>query len=608
MIREDNLLQKLDELAETSELRRLSVVFSRFVATLGDSSPALILACTILTELEGKGNSCLDLADLGNPCKLLEWSEDTWFTLRHAAGPLPANTGDWQYVLSQHPQIWTVGTPDRQQPLVLVGSRLYLRRYWRDEKTVANTIKARALIEKEVDPVTVRTWIDRLFPSTGDANVNWQKIACAIAAGSPLSIITGGPGTGKTYTAARLLALQFVLAKNPDQLRVVLAAPTGKAAARLKQSIDGALGGLADEVGAVLPLTELTTRIGAAKTLHSLLGARPDTRAFRHHAGNLLDVDVLIVDEASMVHLEMMAALLEALPLHATLVVPAVLLGAGSPLAQQTVMLRKSWRFDGPIGALALAINAGQVAEASALLRRGENRILDWRENAGQSVLLQIALDGREGAAGGYRDYLKLITAQPTSPSTAEHGQWVHGILTAFEGFRILCAIRDGEWGVEGINIAIALHLEHKGLIQRRGEWYVGRPVIVTRNDYSLGVFNGDVGITLPDPVRPASLRVYFLQGEGVRSVLASRLTSVEAAFAMTVHKSQGSEFRHTVMVLPQQAGPVIVRELIYTGITRASKQFTLISPVAGIFEEALARKTRRTSGLRDFLAQAANV
>ncbi len=180
----------------------------------------------------------------------------------------------------------------------------------------------------------------------------------------------------------------------------------------------------------------------------------------------------------------------------------------------------------------------------------------------------------------------------------------MHAVLTAFDGFRILCGVRDGEWGVDGVNDAVAGRLEQQGLIRRRGAWYVGRPVIVTRNDYAAGVFNGDIGVALQDPARAESLRVYFLQGDGVRSVLASRLTSVESAYAMTVHKSQGSEFRHTVLVLPQQAGPVVVRELVYTGITRASDRFTLVSPVAGVLEEALARQTRRTSGLRDFLGR----
>lgn len=663
----DNLLRQLDRMADAGQLRRLGSVFARFIATLdGNPSTALIVACAVLTEMEGRGNSCLALADLDHAGQLLEWSDAQWNALRHAAGPLPGNAVQWQAALAQQTQVWSADASnavDRRQPLVLDGGRLYLRRYWRDEKTVANAIRARASIRHVFDSAKtsrIRGWIDRLFTQgPAGAEVDWQRVACAVAVRSPLSIVTGGPGTGKTYTVARLLALQFALADDPSRLRVVLAAPTGKAAARLKQSIDTALGSLAADVGDALPLAALTTRMGPARTLHGLLGARPDTRAFRYHAGNQLEVDVLIVDEASMVHLEMMAALLEALPPHATLVllgdkdqlasveagsvlgdlcldaergsytrstaayveaasgqaIPAALLAHGaaaSPqLAQQTVMLRKSWRFGGPIGKLAQAVNAGRSADAAAVLRAREDAILAWQEGATQAGLLQLALDGRAGAEGGYRAYLELTAqiekdryAVNQGAGVAGYERVVHAILTAFDGFRILCSVRDGEWGVDGINDAVARRLEQQGLIRRRGAWYAGRPVIVTRNDYAAGVFNGDIGVTLHDPLRPESLRVYFLQGDGIRSVLASRLTSVESAYAMTVHKSQGSEFSHTVLVLPQQAGPVVVRELVYTGITRASRCFTLVSPVAGVLEEALARQTRRTSGLRDFLAR----
>src|SRR5690606_12859660 len=229
-------------------------------------------------------------------------------------------------------QVWDVSAFDYDQPLVLDGERLYLRRYWRDEMLVARAVRERATRRREVDEGEVRGWLDMLFAQPGGRSVegpDWQKLACAIALRGAVAIITGGPGTGKTYTVARLLALLFATAPEAHSQRIALAAPTGKAAARLKQSIDKALGELADKVGASLPLRELTLRMGAARTLHSLLGARPDTRAFAHHRGNPLDVDVLIVDEASMVHLEMMASLLDALPPGATL----ILLGDKDQLA-----------------------------------------------------------------------------------------------------------------------------------------------------------------------------------------------------------------------------------------------------------------------------------
>jgi len=637
------LWQEVGKLTDGGELRRLSGTFARFIASLGTVSPALMLACVVLSELEGRGHSCLMLGELaGDPGALLGWSPEQWEALAAAAGALPRNSRAWSAQLAASDQVWQVGELDFDQPLVLDGERLYLRRYWRDETLVARSIGARAGNMREVDVAKVREWIELLFAAGRRAeSPDWQKLACAVAVRGSLAIITGGPGTGKTYTVARLLALLFALAPDARQQRIALAAPTGKAAARLKQSIDKALTELADKVGAALPLRELTARMGSARTLHSLLGARPDTRAFAHNQGNPLDVDVLIVDEASMVHLEMMASLLDALPPGATLIllgdkdqlasveagavlgdlchdaqaggysaatldyalrasgetIPEHYAGSAAALAQQTVMLRHSRRFGGPIGQLALAVNAGDVAGAQDCLR-GPDAAVHWIEHAQQSHVVQLALAGRNGVGGGYQACL----AQVRQGANGRHEDWVRSVLLGFESFRILCAVREGEWGVAGLNIAIEQRLESAGLLKRRGEWYVGRPVMVTRNDYGAGVFNGDIGLTLDDPARPGSLRVYFLEGDKVRSVLATRLRHVETAFAMTVHKSQGSEFRHTVLVLPADRTGMIARELIYTGITRASEVFTLVSPGSAVLGEAILRRTQRASGLREMI------
>ncbi|BDT59755.1 RecBCD enzyme subunit RecD [Massilia varians] len=635
------LWSELARLSETGELRRLSYAFARFVASLGAAPPALVLATSVLSELEGKGHSCLQLADLAaGPAGLLGWEDEQWKLLARAAGPLPRNAQGWAQALSGCQQVWDVGAFDYDQPLVLDGDRLYLRRYWRDEMLVAQAVRERATRTRAVDEKAVRAWLDMLFASQGSREgPDWQKLACAIALRGSMAIITGGPGTGKTYTVARLLALLFATAPEAGSQRIALAAPTGKAAARLKQSIDKALGELADKVGSTLPLRELTLRMGAARTLHSLLGARPDTRAFAHHRGNPLDVDVLIVDEASMVHLEMMAALLDALPPGATLILlgdkdqlasveagavlgdlchnagaggytdatcdyvlaasgeelPGEFLGDAGALAQQTVMLRHSRRFGGPIGQLALAVNAGDAVRAESVLRAAEPSVR-WIENAQQQHLLQLA-------QSGYGSYLDVLNTGPRAGLNTNHEEWVRQVLQRFESFRILCAVRDGEWGVSGLNEAVARRLAQAGLLRPSGEWYVGRPVMVTRNDYGTGVYNGDIGLTLPDPARPGALRVYFLEGDTVRSVLATRLRNVETAFAMTVHKSQGSEFRHTVLALPRERGAVLTRELVYTGITRASEMFTLVTPPGAALHEAIAERTHRTSGLRGMIA-----
>lgn len=632
----DALWHEIGNLTEAGELRRLSSAFARFIAELGAAPPPLVLAAAILSELEGHGHSCVQLADLAaGPAALLGWSEEQWTQLAAAAAPLPRGVAGWRKLLAGCEQVWVREEFDYDEPLVLDGERLYLRRYWRDETQVARAVRERAEATHPVDARLVRAWLDKLFVAApGAGQPDWQKLACAVALRGAVAIITGGPGTGKTYTVARLLALLFATAPDAARQRVALAAPTGKAAARLKQSIDKALGELADRVGAELPLRELTARMGAARTLHSLLGARPDTRAFAHHRGNPLDVDVLIVDEASMVHLEMMASLLDALPPGATLIllgdkdqlasveagavlgdlchdaqsgnydadtiayvwaasgeaIPAEYAGEGGALAQQTVMLRHSRRFGGPIGQLALAVNAGDRARAEEVLRASLDGVR-WIEHAQPSQLLQLA-------HAGYAPYLALLKG-----GAASDEDWVRQVLQSFETFRILCAVRDGEWGVSGLNEAIEKRLEAGGLLRRGAEWYVGRPVMVTRNDYSTGVFNGDIGVTLPDPARPGAQRVYFLEGDKVRSVLATRLRNVETAFAMTVHKSQGSEFRHTVLALPREVNAILTRELVYTGITRASREFTLVTPSGEVLREAIASRTHRTSGLRELVA-----
>ncbi|HCY63910.1 MAG TPA: exodeoxyribonuclease V subunit alpha [Oxalobacteraceae bacterium] len=661
MTQANALFDGFDTLAEAGLLRRLGVSFARFIATLAPAPAAvaapLALASALLSELEGRGHSCLKLDELAaDPCALLGWPREHWDGLLTHSGPLPRDAEAWRVALASCEQVWTVGSEDRRQPLVLDRDRLYLRRYWKNETLVACQAAQRAAQLRDVDAARVRRWLDLLFDAgepesaspaeASQAGPDWQRLACAIAVRGGLSIITGGPGTGKTYTVARLLALLFALADDPERLRIALAAPTGKAAARLKQSIDDALGGLAGRLGNELNLLPLLERLPAAGTLHSLLGARPDTRALRHHAGNPLDIDVLIVDEASMVHLEMMAALLDALPSTTMLIllgdkdqlasveagavlgdlcfeaqqgryapataqyvlaacgqaIPDNMLTAGDALAQQTVMLRRSRRFGGPIGKLATAVNDGQPEQAAACLHSAADPALGWLEPARQADLLALAVDGRSGAGGGYRGYLELLQQMPQAHDPVAYEAWAKALLQAFDAFRVLCAVRDGEWGVAGINQAIEQRLEAAGLIRRRGEWYTGRPVMVTRNDYGAGVFNGDIGITLPDPARADSRRVYFLNGEAVRSVLATRLADVETAYAMTVHKSQGSEFRHVAMVLPPEAGQVVARELVYTGITRAREFFTLVTPAAAVLEAAVLRKTQRASGLRVLL------
>ena len=638
-------------------LRHIDSAFAAQVLRLDAKAPApLLVAAAMLAHMEGRGHTCLPLAELCQPpVALLGWpaaAVDGAQGLKALWAHLPATLADWQTALqgTVSGACWRgVDAPDQGQPMVLGGPAdaplLYLRRYAGYEQRVGQSLLQRAGEALAVPETAAREWLDRFFPPVTEEPTitDWQKVACAVALRARLSVITGGPGTGKTYTAARLLALLLALHPDGSPLRVALAAPTGKAAARLKQSIDDALTRLPVPADAGLDLSALIARMGPSRTLHALLGARPDTRAFRHHAANPLDVDVLIVDEASMVHLEMMDALLQALPPTArlvllgdkdqlasveagavlgdlcqdaaegrysaataqfvqrvagqTLVAEFVLPDPAPVLAQQTVMLRQSRRFKGAIGQLALAVNRGDAAAARACLGGADNAVaspVSALQPSSPQAVCALAL----GASGkpSYADYLRLLQTGPAGQGTEAHSRWVSSVLKAYERFRILCAVHQGDWGTQALNVAVQKALADAGLLRIQVEWYEGRPVMVTRNDAQLGVFNGDVGLVLPNT--EGKPKVWFLDGEALRSVSVMRLAQVETAFVMTVHKAQGSEFEHTALVLPPGGAEVLSRELVYTGITRAREQFTLVEAEAGLLATAIERPSLRASGL----------
>jgi len=656
-------LAGLRALADAGWLRQLDWALAQFLARLDpDAAPELLVAAALLVQFEGRGHSCLPVNLLRvRPLALPGWPPAAQEALDALLRGLPTDPAQWMLALRASHCVQDAARAPQQgaqpgdgAPLVLAGPPeaplLYLRRYWHFEQAVAQQLRARAAEPIAVDTALARHWLDRLFDPAPAGTCDWQKLACAIALRSRLAIVTGGPGTGKTYTAARLLAALLAVDSTPERLRVALAAPTGKAAARLRQSLETALAGLQARVGDTLDLAGFATRIGPARTLHALLGARPGTRRLRHHAAAPLDVDVLIVDEASMVHLEMMASLLAALPAHARLVllgdkdqlasveagavlgdlcqgaeqghydagtvryaqaaagvdIPLALRALTGPvplLAANTVMLRESHRFSGPIGALALAVHAGDGARAAALLRHDASGALHSLEGAEPQAAVDLAL--AEGPAPSYRDYLLRLGSRPVADDAAGHAAWAASVLAAFERFRLLCAVREGPWGAEGMARAIERAAREARLLGGTGQWYAGRPVLVTRNDAEAGVFNGDVGLALP-AAGGAGLRVFFADGPSLRSVSVARLAHVETAFAMTVHKAQGSEFEHTALVLPPHAGALLSRELVYTGITRARQVFTLVAPRAGLLAQAVQLRTQRASGLQGLLRREA--
>ncbi|MGY3259825.1 exodeoxyribonuclease V subunit alpha [Pseudomonas chlororaphis] len=667
LVRAGDLLLLLDRWVERGWLRALDKAFVGFLHELEPQGDPLVLMAAALTSHQlGHGHVCLDLFEtLKEPDFALSLPPEG--DLQSTAAVLPSQVlatldgAHWCKALAASRLVALAADQSeqaRQRPLVLSGKRLYLRRYWAYERRIDNALRQRLAVQEET-PADLAERLGGLFGAAKAAGpVDWQKLACALATRGAFSIITGGPGTGKTTTVVRLLALlQAPAVEAGKPLRIRLAAPTGKAAARLTESISLQVRSLSvdDSVREKIP-SDVTT-------VHRLLGNRPGTRHFRHHAGNRLPLDVLVVDEASMIDLEMMANLLDALPVHARLVLlgdkdqlasveAGAVLGdlcrdaeagwyspqtrswleavsgeqladsglqedsAGvHPLAQQVVMLRHSRRFGegSGIGQLARWVNQQQAEEARRLLAARSHADLYGLSLKGEQdrALERLLLEGHGDGPQGYRHYLSLLRGQRPPADTALEDPrwtaWARDVLLAFDQFQLLCAVRKGPWGVEGLNQRITAALFKARLIESDQQWYEGRPVLMTRNDYGLGLMNGDIGIALKLPEHEGTqdgrlvLRVAFPRNDGqggVRFVLPSRLNDVETVYAMTVHKSQGSEFAHTALILPEALNPVLTKELIYTGITRAKDWFSLIEPRAGVFEEAVRRKVKRLSGL----------
>jgi exodeoxyribonuclease V alpha subunit len=522
-----------------------------------------------------------------------------------------------------------VGGPGEFKPLILDDAgRLYLQRYWQYEQRVATGIRARLCGCGDVNLSLLEEGLVRFFGASAKKR-HGQARAARTAVEKMFCVITGGPGTGKTRTAlivVALLAEQF--AARGARLRIALTAPTGKAAARLHESLL--------RTAAAVPTGALAVALPAleTRTLHRLLGALPESPYFRHDAARPLPIDAVIVDEASMIDLALFAKLVDALPAHARL----ILLGDKDQLASvqagyvfgdicdegsmaasarparlegHIVELTENFRFHerSGIGQLRRAINRGASEEALALLEAGDGvqirseplPAIDRLPARIREVVLGTAgfaatacgetgdLFARAARLEAFREYLAA-----RDPATA---------LAQFNQFRILCAVRHGPFGVENINRLVENALAGEGLIDpAAGRFYAGRPVLIVRNDATLKLFNGDVGLILPDPDEGGELRAFFSDGQGgIRRVLPARLPPHETVFAMTAHKSQGSEFSRVLVILPDRPLPVVTRELIYTAATRAIDSLELWLR-AEVFRDGLARKIERASGLRDLL------
>ena len=582
-------------------------------------SRALALAGALTSLRRSEGHTCLDLATSAG--------RDLQSLLSEGSTPGPSERlpelAEWTGILRASGM---VGTPGEFKPLILDGSnRLYLHRYWKHEQTLAALLRDQIHRRPGLSiPVPkLREILDRLFPPSG-AGPDDQKLAAWMAATRPLTVITGGPGTGKTRTVVWMLAA-LLEARGTEPLEIAICAPTGKAASRIAESILKAQAELpcSDAVKARLPRT--------ATTLHRLLGTIPFSPRFRRDAANPLTADLVVVDEASMVDLALMTRLVQALRPGARLVLvgdkdqlasveagnvlgelcgqvarrvysketateastaagvvlsPDEIGDQPAGLADCIVELRRNWRFGSQSGlsTLSAAINAGEIEGV-------------WRQlNGGHGVHRSLPSPPRLAAE------LALHIGGPLRSQMRERDPLA--ALAAAGRFRVLTAVRKGPFGMKSINAHCEALLRADGLIAGNGAWYAGRPVMVTRNDAELRLFNGDVGVCLSDPGAAGELRVFFADTEGrLRSLSPARLPEHETVFAMTVHKSQGSEFDRVLLVLPDRDSPLLTRELIYTAVTRARSGVEVWS-TQGVLQAAILRSTDRSSGLRDALWQ----
>ncbi|VFP80741.1 exodeoxyribonuclease V subunit alpha [Candidatus Erwinia haradaeae] len=592
-------------------LHPLDLHFARVIS--GEDAPLLMFFAALVSRNTREGHVCLLLDKLRFEVFFSGMHQDLAQMIWMSVGA-PENITD---ILLKHSAVSDGKLP---APLVLDRERLYLYRMWCNEIVIAKFIQDKNS-SFSIDERKTRKILDRYF---GQDACDLQKISAAVALTRQIAIISGGPGTGKTTTVAKFLASFIELSLKPQCIKVV--SPTGKSALKLSEALGNAIKRLkaSDYILSSFPRD--------AVTLHRLLDIIPNSQYFRFSAENPLRLDLLVIDEASMIDLSMMSRLITALPHHARV----LLLGdrdqltsieagsvfsdlcchaenyysstraeqlfrlTGCKLSKQVAkqnnligdmicVLTKSYRFkrSSGIGQLALAVNNGQV--------QCTEKILNGTFSDVCRIAIRCKTDYKrliESCADGYRTYLSLLHA----------GAKPYQVLTAFRCFQVLCAVHNGLFGVIELNKHIENMLRQVGLISKGPsviqEWYIGRPVMIMSNDQDMKLFNGEVGIAMED--YDHEMKVWFLLSDGsITAVQTCFLPSHDTAFAMTIHKSQGSEFDHAIVILPNQIIPVLTRQLVYTAITRAKRKLTIYSKKL-IFESAVRSCVSRQSGLRD--------
>ena len=639
----------LEQLLNMTKIRAVDLAFADFVYSeesaldTWDTSAreCLTMLAAFVGAQSGEQHSCIDLEKLGQPfLGVYRFPElNTMLSYIQNAGTFV--------------RLSTTGVnldEPTAKPIILQDGKLYLQRYWQYESQLAAIIREKATKVLDLDITAAKVLLSDLFDEEHNhaeqgQTLDWQKIAVCIAASQTLSFITGGPGTGKTTTVTKLLALlQGLASKKNKILNIQLVAPTGKAAARLTESISAAKIKLSTALQANLP--------EQCQTIHRLLGAKPRSPYFRANASHPLHLDVLVLDEASMVDLPLMAKLFAALPKHAQIILlgdqdqlasvetgsvlsdicaasqlqsdnPDNALMAYSNTMQQhlnklisvpnlevlasqipiqsvirdnVVRLVKSHRFNenSGIGQLAKYVKAGQFVQSLSLLNSDQFTDISWHQpsqTSPQTVANEILKTLITQLLPIYQLYTQAI----------QQGD-LRQAFKYLQQQQVLCAQKSGYWGVTQLNALIETELHKQGMIDNSKDFYIGRPVMLSKNDHQLKLFNGDIGIVMSDPNNSTLTKVWFVTPEGeLRGLLPSRLPTLETLYAMTIHKSQGSEFESVYLCLPPitptNQGRGLNRELIYTGLTRAKKYFMLFAQPKAL-SLSLGQQCLRGSGL----------
>lgn len=598
---------------EESGFSSIDQHFAHFIAGIADRAKnSSFLAAALVNNALLNGHSFIDLKDHAN--KPLPFFQSLSPVKKYP----PLET--W---LSDLKNSGITGEPGTYFPLILCGTRLYLYRYWRYEQQLAESIlKIINLPSPEVDKNILKNNLEKLFPDTGLSDT-WQQTAAAAAVFNRFTVISGGPGTGKTTTVTKVIALLLMMQSSCKKMRIALAAPTGKAAARLSESVRSTV----PDLPVSAQVSELIPR--EAFTLHRLLGTIPGSPFFRYDSTNKLPYDLVVVDEASMIDLALMTKLFSAIPDSCRLIFlgdrdqlssveagaafgdicdcgnyhsfsesqckklasvidnPGFSSGKEPPIADCIINLQKSYRFRSVsgIGKLAAAIKKGDSSEAVEILKNSLYTDCLWKKIEDQTALNKFLYEKIDL-------WFKPLSSI-SDPETA---------IRSLENFRILCALRKGPFGVESINSLTRLLLYKSGHISLQSNIYSGQPVMITGNNHKLNLFNGDTGLIIPDPSETTALKAVFKMPDATfRFFHTRRLPSHETAYSLTVHKSQGSEFDHVLLILGNSQNALLNRELLYTAITRARKSVEIWCSERAL-STAIKMRINRKSGLREKL------